>query len=406
MNLAGMLLTTIPASAAIQATSVEVRGEVAEPSTDPGYKAGMLASDVNATWNTYNFAGFYYDLKNDIGAENLQIAPGVLGGSGRTIALDSLTYTTFGQPKKLKVVSNGKATSSSPNGLEKFGAGEMASAFGKYNIVGWQAQPYVGIKNHSYKLSKLIIEQGNATSEKKSLAVGETWNVGGGWTVTANSIDAKASPRQAWLTLSKDGVKKDDTVVQQGAVYTYVEKNIAGESDVPLFVTFIDSIFSGSTSDVVQMRYTWAIDTSITELKGGDAYGVFKVLGTEPIVLKNTENTVALSRDSTVNLMGELGFHVADSDTVRFYPMVQYQFSGTAPVSTATTTSTPTSTTVAPTATPPTVTQTQQQVQQQSIVTPVQTQQSAIPTPKVPGFEAVIAVTGLLAIACLVARRK
>ncbi len=120
-----MMLTALPAAAAIQATSVEVRGAVAEPSTDPGYKAGMLASDVNATWNAYNFAGFYYSLKDDIGAESLQITPGVLGGSGRTIPLDSLIYTTFGQQKTLKVVSNGKATSDSPNGLEDFGAGDI-----------------------------------------------------------------------------------------------------------------------------------------------------------------------------------------------------------------------------------------------------------------------------------------
>ncbi len=224
--------------------------------------------------------------------------------------------------------------------------------------------------------------------------------------MTANSIDAKASPRQAWLTLSKDGVKKDDTVVQQGVVYTYVEKNIAGESDVPLFVTYIDGIFSGATSDVVQFRYTWAIDTSVTELKGGDTYGVFKVMATEPVTLRNDDSTVTLGRNTVVNLMGELNFNVADSSTVRFYPMVQYQISGAAPTGLVTGitengTVTPTSTASAPTDTPAQT----ESVQQQPIITPAQTQ-AAIPPPKAPGFEAVLAIAGLFAVAYLVLRRK
>jgi len=44
----------------------------------------------------------------------------------------------------------------------------------------------------------------------------------------------------------------------------HVEKNIAGEYDVPMFVTYIDSIFAGSTSDMAQLRYTWAISDNVT----------------------------------------------------------------------------------------------------------------------------------------------
>ncbi|MCZ7396511.1 MAG: S-layer protein domain-containing protein, partial [Candidatus Methanoperedens sp.] len=314
-----MLALALPANAAIQATSLEVRGAIAEPSTTVPFRPGVLASDINATWTPYNFAGFYYDLKNDLGTETLRIAPGDLAGNSRTIQLKDLTYQTAGQPKGLYAVQNGKSDGSDggplSNGLQKFAAGQMSALAGSYNVVGWQAMAYVGVKNHSYKLSKLIIEQQNSSSDKKTMTVGDTWDIGGGWTLTANSIDAKASPRQVWLTLSKDGVKKDDNVVQQGQIYTYVEKNIGGESDVPLFLTFVDSVFAGATSDMVQLRYTWAIDTSITELKGGDVYGVFKVQATEPIILQNTDNTVTLSRDTRVNLMGNMNFVTADSDT-------------------------------------------------------------------------------------------
>ncbi len=319
----------------------EIRGTIAQ---EGNATTGMMDTTAGAVgWTPYNFAGFYYDLKNDLGTESLIIGNNSL--SSRTVCQNGqagcigfnggLIYTTHGQAKMLYAVMNGKATDSSGscnangsctfNGLRQFDAGQMSSIGGAYTIMGWQAQPYVGVKGHSYKLAKLIIEQQNATSDKKTITVGDTWDIGGGWTLTANSIDAKASPRQVWLTLSKDGVEKDEAVVQQGQIYTYVEPNIDGDSDVPLFVTYVDSIFSGATSDVVQFRYTWAIDTSITQLNGGDIYGVFKVVTTEPVVLANTDSTITLSRDMTVNLMGELNFRVADSDVVRFYPSVTYQ---------------------------------------------------------------------------------
>jgi S-layer protein (TIGR01567 family) len=163
-----------------------------------------------------------------------------------------------------------KAHEANPNNYIEYGLdinGNKVSGSGgtHYLKIVWKDVPYVAINGKPNKLVRLIIEQGIPSSEKKLLAVGETWDIGSGWTLTANSIDAKASPRQVWLTLSKDGVKKDDKVLSPGQVYTYVEKSIAGESDVPLFVTYVDSVFAGATSDMVQLRYTWAVDTSVIE---------------------------------------------------------------------------------------------------------------------------------------------
>lgn len=101
------------------------------------------------------------------------------------------------------------------------------------------------------ELNRLILEHENADSEKKILEVGNTWDLGGGWALTALSIDAKVSPRMAWLTLSKDSIKKEDIYVVAGKMYKYVE-SIAGGTDVPLFETFVDAVFAGATTDLVQ----------------------------------------------------------------------------------------------------------------------------------------------------------
>ncbi len=164
----------------------------------------------------------------------------------------------------VKYPFNGDYASAAQAGLEQFQAGSMSSEDGKYKIVG---QKFVSIKNTN-KLTKLIIEQGNASYEKKVLAVGEKWNVGGGWAITAMAIDAGATPRQVWLQLSKGGIVKDDRVLAEGQIYTYVEKSFAGESDVPLFLTYVDSVFAGAYYDLVQLRYTWALSTKPIIIRG------------------------------------------------------------------------------------------------------------------------------------------
>ncbi len=98
------------------------------------------------------------------------------------------------------------------------------------------------------ELLKLIFERGTAAKKRNILTIGETWGIGGGWALTAQSIDAKTSPRQAWLILSNDGVKKKDMIVVEGKIYSYVD---AGETGTFLFATYVDTVFAGATSDFV-----------------------------------------------------------------------------------------------------------------------------------------------------------
>jgi S-layer protein (TIGR01567 family) len=278
-------------------------------------------------WNAYNFEGFYYDLTDNLGKEELQVFQPDLSAEQRTIDINNLVYSTGADIKELNVVKyafGNNVFAAAKAGLDQTLAGE-AFAGGTYTIVGFMGEMYAAVRGKINKLAKLIIEQGASASEKKSLTVGETWDIGGGWTLSARSIDAKATPRQVWLVLSKDGAKKDDRVINQGQIYTYTEKSLAGETDVPLFVTYVDSVFAGATSDMVQLKYTWAVDTSVTEIVTGDAYGRFKVVSLDTsckrLVLKNTDTIICLSSGAIVDLIGTFKFIVADRDDVlRFMP--------------------------------------------------------------------------------------
>jgi PGF-CTERM protein len=162
---------------------------------------------------------------------------------------------------------------------------------------------------------------------------------------------------------------------------------------------------------MVQLRYTWAVSTSVTQVKSSDTYGIFKDASidqnTRSLSLKNSDTDVSLTQDSTQDLMGNMKFRVADNDTLRFYPKVDYEIAGGEVTATATagapgatvTATAPTNVTAVPTGAVTAVTA----VETTAVTVATAT---ATATPKEPGFEVTLAVTGLLAVAFLVLRQR
>ncbi len=271
---------------------------------------GELAKGT-ASWNANNFAGFWYDLDSDQSTEILTLSS--FNAINNFIETNSLTYRTQAAPVNYKVTSV---------------KGISVGGKNYYKAVGWQGDKYIAINGKSNKLAKILLEQGASTSEKKSLTVGETWDIGYGYTITAQSIDARASPRQAWLVFSKNGKKLDDKVVAQGQIYTY-EANFGDEGYVPILVTYLDSVFAGATSDMVQLRYTFLASDSAGNIRLGDRFGVFEVTGSnsDSVVLVN-KNRIPLN-SGTIDLMGGLKFKVAnEGSNLRFYPAIEKSISG------------------------------------------------------------------------------
>ena len=383
----------LPATAQVTTDKVEIRGEIAQLISGSNF-------DIKE-WNATNFAGFWYDIDDNTQTESLNI---VKFKDNRTIEKKDLIYTATRAAQRYKVFKEKGNNLTIEHGLDKnLNKPSSPSRGGYYALVGWMAEKYIAVNGKNNKLAKLILEQG--TSDKQTLQVGGSWELGDGYTLTAQSIDAKASPRQAWLVLSKDGKKLDDKVVEQGSVYTYSMKSLSGETDVPIFVTYADSVFAGQTSDMVQLKYTWVISTQVMEIKSSDKFGVFEVDSEQPLRLRNTAS-VSLSRDSTINLAGNMKFKVADSaeDDVRFYPKIDYEIGNvTTPTTNETTPATPVvnqTTAIANRtgiATPPPT---------EGVETPTKTVTTATEKKPTPGFEVIVAIVGLISVIYLVFRRK
>jgi len=368
-----LLASVLPASA------YEVRGTV------------YVTGSGTTTWTSQNFAGFYYDIDSDtLISETLTIAPTEVL-TDRSISKGALSYTTtpsdvefaYSEDKDLPVYDNVKT----------------------YKVLGWQAEKWVAITPN--KLVKLIKEFDS--SEKASLQSGQTLDLGNGYILKIQSVDARAAPRQAWVTVLKDGKNIDDGILQQNTVYN-LRKTVGGEEDVLVLSAYVDSIFSGSEADMIQLKYVWLIDeNSYTEIKSGDTFGVFEVTSTNPIILTN-DGTVSLSKDTDTTLMGNMKFKVADNVELRFYPYVDITEDSVKVVApgTAVVAETPKVNTTIPECTPvEKIVEREKVVYVNVTVTPEQTATPA-PTPALPtpGFDIIYAIVGLFGVAFLVLRQR
>lgn len=84
----------------------------------------------------------------------------------------------------------------------------------------------------------------NTGTGKKTLTIGKTWNISGGFSLIVQAIDARVVPGQAWFVINKDGKKVDERVLEVNQIYNYNN----------LLNMRLDSVFMGATSALAQLK--------------------------------------------------------------------------------------------------------------------------------------------------------
>ena len=304
----GTVLRFHPMLEMIEPGTYEIRGAVV---ADP--------DAVGIEWNPVNFAGFYYDLDEDIGTEKLLINSSYY----RTIDQNELIYSTSSQDKQ-------------------FAYGN----FGHYNVIGFMSDLYfvgydavaqdicapiidasqngAGILAinllSGQNLSKILID----TDDKYTVTTGNGIELQEGYVLNVSSIDIVNN--DAILQLSKDGTVVDTKTVSSGGVYVYDELNLGAEANVPTIIAMVGTIFSGAYTDAVTFEGLFQISDTLTSVEPGNTYGIMEITGkTATTIVMENANSITLSKSSTVDIMGDIKFRVADADIIRFYPMVDYR---------------------------------------------------------------------------------
>ena len=289
----------------------EVRGAVARPDIDP--------NGAEIVWNASNFAALWYDFDSGASTETLAIE----SLNGRVIEDDMLTYTTH--PVYQQYAIN-----------KAYDDVTIDGATG-YNAAGWIAEKYVAATDRADTLSGLLVEfKGD---DKKTLAVGEPWDLGAGFTLTAQQIDLEGG--KVWFSFARAGVEIASEVIdaspsasnQDRTFIVYLE-DMDGEEEIAVFHCYVDAVFRGTDSNIVQVTHVFLIDNFGTKISTGDIYGAMEVVraGSDAVVLANCVMPTILEPGSRQRVMGNMYLRTADDETViRFYPAAEYTIRGEAP---------------------------------------------------------------------------
>ncbi|MCZ7398306.1 MAG: S-layer protein domain-containing protein [Candidatus Methanoperedens sp.] len=270
----------------------EVRGTISQ-ATDP----------ATIDWNPLNFEGFYYDIDEDVGSEKL-----TLTRAGRTIDEKALVYTTLPQPVSFKYKN-----------------------FGTYKVIGFMANKYfagyigstTGLSTTSIstiaskQLHKVLADD----NTQRAVYAGSTLTLSEGYVLKVKDVDITGG-KIVLVSLLKDGNEVDTTAISAGNTYVYT-KRVGVVSDLPIIAAHIETVFSGKEANAAFIKGIFQISEAITPVTTSDQYGIMKVteVSDNKIEMKNT-GTVTLSQNSIIDVMGNIKFHVADSNDIRFYPFI------------------------------------------------------------------------------------
>ncbi len=270
------------------------------------------AQTGDAVWNSSNFGGFCYNLSDDacVGTETLTIAAYTLEGPDidRTIDEDCLIYTTSPTWREYELYRN---------------LGLTVDGNSRYWIEFWMGEEYVAINRSANKPAKLLVEWDS--TDTRTLAIGEEWDLGGGYTLNAAGIGYASDV--VWFRLKKNGTELYDEVIDvsssnlQDRVYTYTG-NVSGVPDTPIFSCYVSAVFSGTCSNTVQVKYVFLINDNVTGIHTGDDYGTMEVKTTSSsgITLKN-DVPIDLTPNTNALIMSNLSFKTTNNTgAIEFYP--------------------------------------------------------------------------------------
>ncbi len=294
----------------------EIRGQVA------GTINGMSnLVDNSFTWNPQNFAGFFYDIKKDLGTESLKFVlteDNKLSGD----APYGVTYTTTAQNKNFE-----------------------RDLWGSYKVIGFQGEKYFAGYNYgvdeqtgsrifyewstdknslsSEQLEKILID----SKDEMTVTSGTPLKLAEGYELVLKLIDTNGM----YLELSKNGYVVDSKVIspsKDGATEadkTYYYKNPAvGEQKklVTIGVHFKNAI-SIQNQTVATVDGKWQISDTPLAIMADTQYDKMTIRTVDAtagvIAMDNKDNAITLSKNKETTLMPGINLRTADNDTLRFY---------------------------------------------------------------------------------------
>jgi len=321
-----VLATLLPMAGAAQVNdSCMIRGQV----TNVG---------VNQfTWDNTSFAGFYYDMNKNLGAETLTFRPTLATPTGATLSdqpnadgYRGVTYETKAQIKKFKYKPWGQYDVIGFLGDIYFAAYDPTVTADVSNAGADFAYLYDASRNRNLmtneQISKLLVDDNmemiiNSTNPLK---------LADGYQLAIKSINSNET--KVILELDKDGHPVDTKIIQPSIAGSkmsdqtyYYKAHLGYTADIIQIAVHFKNVFHNANKDSATVNGEFQISDTPVHFYSDQQYDKMSIRNVDAtgmtITMDNKDNQITLSKNKDVALMQNIHINTADQDGTADSPL-------------------------------------------------------------------------------------
>ncbi len=295
--------------------------EITEPGTYEVRGTVNNVTDGTVEWNVSSFAGFYFDIDDNLGTEKITM----------TITGDALEepegviYETTAQENDFDYEEWGKYWTIG------FLADEYFAAYVEDGEEAYLAEDSTDTNLMvDEQLSKVLIDD----DEEMTFTTGTPLELEEDYELAIQAIDLDGN--KVYVQLMKNGEVVDSAVVEpskDGATIkdkTYTYKKWLGDTEkIVVIAVHFKNAFRGADQDLATVDGIWQISDTVTNVEEDTEYDKMTIQSvnadTKKITMNNEDNKITLNKNKDQVLMENVRIKTADQDTIsaeeplRFY---------------------------------------------------------------------------------------
>ena len=395
----------------------ELRYYIYKEITEPGVHEirGDVATGTY-TWDADNFAGFYYDIDDNIKTEELTAT---ITGENKLSEPNGVVYTTTAQKADFEY-----------------------EAWGSYNVIGFMAEKYFAgyldtpdttddvlfheSKDENVLSDEQVLQILVDNDDERTLTSGTPLDLEEGYELAISAIDIDGN--KVYLELQKDGVVVDSKVIspsKTGATMKdktyYYKRDIGDSKDVVIVAAHFKNAFRGSDTNLATVDGLWQLSDTPKDVSENTEYDkmTIQTVTADTIIMNNEDNDITLSKNKDIVLMPGISIRTADADELRYYIYKEVTIEGEEAAPTPAEaapavdeTEDKTAVEKVETAVAEEVNKTEEEAKaveekaKEEVKAEPEKEEENKTAPQAPGFSSIFALTGLLAVAYLVLSRR
>ncbi|RPH74668.1 hypothetical protein EHM76_03125, partial [bacterium] len=279
--------------------------------TDPGtyeIRGAVASADSSYTWSPQNFAGFYYDIKKDLGTEMLTTTL----TDGNRLSGDApcgVTYATVAQSKDFEFAP-WRSYKVIGFQSEQYFAGYIPSDSADGNLLFRESTDENSLS--SEQLEKILVDDDTRMTVKK----GESIKLEEGYELFLKGIN---SDGQIYLELQKDGKLVDESFLAPSAygatIYdkTYFYRaNVGSQKKLVTIAVHFRSTYKDEERALAVVDGVWQISDTPIDVRADTQYDKMTIRTVDAtngvITMDNKDNAIVLAKKSDIELMP--GIHI------------------------------------------------------------------------------------------------